>query len=299
SFTVMTTGFPPPALVEAGPLPSGVTFTDNGNGTGTLKGTPASGTAAMYPITFTANNTVGAPAVQSFTLTVNTAPVITSGSSTTFTVGTPGTFTVTATGTPTPTLSETGTLPSGVTFNATTGVLRGTPATGTAGSYPLILTATNGVGSPATQNFTLTVSTASACGSGSESLLSGGYAILLKGFDSSGNPVLIGGVLTFNGTNGGGLITAGAIDMNLNTGVQTNLTVTSGSYSVGTDHRGCMAITTSAGTQNYRFSLGNISSYVASPRHVIGFDTTRPFTAGIMRKQSGGPFSNMSASVSV
>ena len=41
---------------------------------------------------------------------------------------------VTATGNPLPTLSETGALPSGVSFNAATGILSGTPAAGTAGS---------------------------------------------------------------------------------------------------------------------------------------------------------------------
>jgi hypothetical protein len=55
-------------------------------------------------------------------------------------------------------LSESGSLPSGVTFNAATGVLSGTPASGTIGTYPLTFTAHNGVGSDAIQNFTLTVS---------------------------------------------------------------------------------------------------------------------------------------------
>jgi len=138
---------------------------------------------------------------------------------------------------------------------------------------------------------TLTVTSSIACGSsGSESLLNGQYAFLLKGFDSTGNPALIGGVLTFNGSNGNGLITAGAIDMNLSTGAQLNLAVTSGSYGVSSDQRGCMAITTSAGTQNYRLALANISGGVASTGHVIGFDNGGPFTAGILRKQTPSAF---------
>jgi large repetitive protein len=160
SFTVTTTGTPTPSLSETGTLPSGVTFKDNGNGTATLAGTPAAGTAASYSLTITAANGVGTNATQSFTLTVNQAPAITSASSTTFTAGTAGSFTVTATGTPTPTLSETGALPSGITFanNANgTATLSGTPATGTGGNYPLTVTATNGVGTNATQSFTLTV----------------------------------------------------------------------------------------------------------------------------------------------
>src|SRR5271157_6352118 len=85
--------------------------------------------------------------------TSQTFPAITSPSSTTFTVGSPGTFTVTTTGfTPSATLTKSGTLPSGVTFNAATGVLSGTPAAGTAGTYPLTFTAVNSV--PATQSAT-------------------------------------------------------------------------------------------------------------------------------------------------
>src|SRR5260370_25077004 len=56
-----------------------------------------------------------------------------------------------------------------------------------------------------------------------------------------------------------------------------------------------MVITPCAGTQYYRFPLGTIISSVASTGHVIGFDSAGPFAAGIMRKQSGGPFSNASA----
>jgi len=139
---------------------------------------------------------------------------------------------------------------------------------------------------------TLTVTSSIACGSlGSESLLNGSYALLLKGFDSAGNPALIGAVLTFNGIDSNGLITAGAIDMNLNSGVQLDLAVTSGSYGVGSDRRGCMVITTSAGTQNYRFALGNISGGVASTGHVIGFDQGGPFITGILRQQTASAFS--------
>jgi large repetitive protein len=161
SFTVTTTGTPTPSLSETGTLPGGVTFTNNGNGTATIAGTPAAGSAASYPLTITATNGVGTAATQSFTLTVNQVPAITSASSTTFTVGTVGSFTVTTTGSPKPSLSESGALPSGVTFTNNgngTATLGGTPATGTNGTYPLTITATNGIGTAATQSFTLTVS---------------------------------------------------------------------------------------------------------------------------------------------
>jgi hypothetical protein len=154
SFTVTATGYPAPTFSETGGLPSGVTLNAT---TGVLSGTPANGTNGTYPITITATNGVGTDATQSFTLTVGQAPAISSLTSATFQVGVAGSFTVTATGFPAPTFSETGALPSGVTLNATTGVLGGTPAAGTGSSYPITITATNGVGTDATQNFTLTV----------------------------------------------------------------------------------------------------------------------------------------------
>ncbi len=155
-----TTGVPTASITETGSLPSGVSFVDNGNGTATLSGTPATGTNGTYPITIVASNGATPNASQSFTLKVTSAPAITSPSSTTFTAGSPGNFTVTSTGNPTDSLSESGTLPSGVSFidnGDGTGTLSGTPAAGTGGSYPISFGASNGVGSPASQSFLLTV----------------------------------------------------------------------------------------------------------------------------------------------
>jgi N-acetylneuraminic acid mutarotase len=87
---------------------------------------------------------------------------ITSAGSATFTVGTAGSFTVTAIGYPSPALSESGTLPSGVTFDADTGMLSGTPTGGVAGRYPVTFTASNGAGNDATQSFILIVDAAAA-----------------------------------------------------------------------------------------------------------------------------------------
>ena len=70
SFTIIATGDPLPTISETGALPSGVTFTDNGNGTATLSGKPAIGTDGSWPITITAHNTIPSDATQSFTLTV-------------------------------------------------------------------------------------------------------------------------------------------------------------------------------------------------------------------------------------
>jgi hypothetical protein len=164
SFTVGTTGAPTPAITESGALPSGITFTNNGNGTATIAGTAAAGTGGSYPLTLTATNSAGS-ATQAFTLTVAQAPAITSPATASFSTGVAGTYTVTTTGYPAPTITETGTLPSGLTFTNNgngTGTISGTAASGTAGTYPVTLSATNASGSTATLSLTITVTTAAA-----------------------------------------------------------------------------------------------------------------------------------------
>lgn len=65
-----------------------------------------------------------------------------------------------ATGSPTPAFTESGTLPGGVTFvdkGNGTAALAGTPASGSAGHYPVTITASDGVGTDATRMLTLTI----------------------------------------------------------------------------------------------------------------------------------------------
>jgi hypothetical protein len=166
SFTVTTTGFPTPGIARSGALPAGITFADNGNGTGTLAGTPGPGTGGIHPLVFTATNGVGASAVQPFTLTVSGAPTITSPAAATFALGGFGTFTVTTDGFPAPAIARGGVaLPGGVSFTDNgngTGTLSGVPGAGTAGTYALTFTATNTGGSSPVQSFTLTVQQAPA-----------------------------------------------------------------------------------------------------------------------------------------
>jgi len=88
------------------------------------------------------------------------APSFSSGASTSFVAGVHEVFDVSTMGVPLAKLSEVGSLPNGVTFvdnGNGSAVLSGTPAPGTAGTYPITITATNGIAPDATQTFTLTV----------------------------------------------------------------------------------------------------------------------------------------------
>jgi streptogramin lyase len=213
SFTVTTTGFPKPSLTQTGQLPGGVTFQDNGDGTATLGGTPAAGTAATYLLTFTASNGVGGDVSQTFTLTVNQVPAITSVNTDTFTVGQAGSFTITTSGSPTPSVTATGLLPGGLAFQDNgdgTATLRGTPAAGSGGTYPLHVVVHNGVGSDATQTFTLIVDQPPAISGGNSTTFAvgtaGSFTVTATGFPvptlgESGNDTLPGGI-SFNAATG-------------------------------------------------------------------------------------------------
>jgi large repetitive protein len=72
SATVKTKGYPEPTISQSGGLPDGMTFTDNGNGTATLAGTPEPGSAGTYGIKILASNRQGNPATKNFSLVVKT-----------------------------------------------------------------------------------------------------------------------------------------------------------------------------------------------------------------------------------
>ncbi len=177
SFPVTATGSPSPTVTESGTLPEGVTFSG-----GVLSGTPTQD--GVYSVTFEASNGVGSPAVQSFTLTVDAAPAITSANTALFTEGGEGSFAVTATGSPSPTVTESGTLPAGVTFSG--GVLSGTPTQD--GVYQISFEASNGVGSPSVQSFTLTVDAAPVITSANAALFTegsgGSFTVTASGYPS-------------------------------------------------------------------------------------------------------------------
>ena len=157
-FQFAATGFPAPSFSTSGTLPTGVTLSS----TGELAGTPAAGTGGTYAFTVTASNGVGAAATQSFTLTVGDAPAFTSANAATFTLGAAGSFTFSASGFPAPTFSvssaDSATL-SGIGLSLSNGVLSGTP-TGSGGVTNITVTASNGVGTDATQSFSITVNKA-------------------------------------------------------------------------------------------------------------------------------------------
>jgi hypothetical protein len=151
TFTVTSTGSPTPALSKTGSLPTGVNFTDNGNGTATISGSAAA--VSSSSITISASNGTLPNATQSFTFNVVAAPSITS-----FTAAAP---TITAGGSTTLTGVFTG--GTGSVNNAVGAVTTGTSASiSPSVTTTYTLTVTNAATTPVSVTATATVTVVAA-----------------------------------------------------------------------------------------------------------------------------------------
>ncbi len=98
-----------------------------------------------------------------------------------------------------------------------------------------------------------------------DNYLQGTYAFMLRGFDNK-QPAVISGSMTLDGN---GNVTAGEEDIARATGASQALPISSGSYAVGittsdgaiTYNRGCVELTTSAGTVTFDFTVGGCTNH--------------------------------------
>jgi hypothetical protein len=206
SCTVDTSAFPTAALSASG-LPAGLAFTDNGDGTGTIAGTPAPGTGGTYAVQVTATNGVRPNATLGFALTVDQSPAFLAASPPlTVIAGRPYTYDFAASGFPAPTYSLGGGAPSWLAVDTTTGAVSGVVPT-VISSFSYSVTASNSVGNPVTARpFTVTVTpVVSLVFSGSLSYTNGGPITSgsLKVEPSTGAITSVTGRLTIPGVTGG------------------------------------------------------------------------------------------------
>ena len=152
--------------VTAGSVPTWTTLNPN---TGILSGTPATGDINTTNFSVVATNSNGASAPQAVSLTVSapTPPTVTGTPTANGTVGVPYSFSFGVTGSSPIAWSVTnGTQPTGLTLNASTGVLSGTP--GAQGTFTFRVTAMNGAGTAVAPSvstfFTITIAAAQAGG---------------------------------------------------------------------------------------------------------------------------------------
>jgi hypothetical protein len=158
SFTYQTVATNSPTAYSATSLPPGLSINA---GTGAITGTPSS--LGVFPATITATNAAGVgKSPLTFTITGSaTAPTITSAAALAGKQGTAYQSYFTASGTtPTTWTVTVGSLPAGLTLNATTGYLSGTPTA--SGTFAFTIQAANGTAPNATQAVTATIQVSGA-----------------------------------------------------------------------------------------------------------------------------------------
>jgi hypothetical protein len=220
AFSYQITATNSPTFYNAAGLPTGLSVNTS---TGVISGTPAAGTDAgsPYSVTISATNAGGTgSATLVLTIKPPAPPVITSALTATGQVGVAFSYQITATNNPT-SYNATG-LPTGLTVNTSTGLISGTPATGTdAGSpYSITISATNSGG---TGSATLTLTIKPATPVITSALTATGQVGVAFSYQitATNNPT------SYNAT---GLPTG--LSVNTSTGVISGTPTTAGTYTV-------------------------------------------------------------------
>ncbi|GAA4807278.1 hypothetical protein GCM10025786_08680 [Nocardioides caeni] len=304
--TATTTGSPQPTLAATG-VPAGLTFTDNGDGTGTLAGTPAAGTGGVHTVTVTASNEAGQAGAE-IEVEIAEAPSLSGPSASTYTVGEPGgpdVFEQTG-GHPVATLSTDSDLPAGVELTDNgdgTATLAGTPAPTTGGEYDITVTGSNGTAPDATWPFALTVN---------EAPYLGAPAVATARVGTAGSIDLgVGGfpapVVTATGLPSGLGIEGGAITGTPEPGTggvhEVALSATNG---IGDDASAHTTLTVEeatavAGPAAVRFVSGRADSvtYAASGFPVAALSVVGPLPAGITFTDNGDGTATLAGTTTV
>ncbi|HWS28057.1 MAG TPA: putative Ig domain-containing protein, partial [Xanthomonadales bacterium] len=156
----VTVSFAPPANDGGTPITQFNAFCGGFAGSSLSSPISISGLPNGVPVTCTVNavNAIGGGVASSPSapVTPGVAPVFTSAALPDGTYGTPYQRTLTATGSPAPTFAlASGSLPTGLSLDASSGVVSGTPSS--VGTFSGTISASNGIGSAATQAFAITI----------------------------------------------------------------------------------------------------------------------------------------------
>lgn len=141
-----------PYTWNASNLPAGLSFD---SATNTISGTPAAGSQGSYSITVS-DNYQPVPHTQSVSLTIYPALALTTSTFATAMVGVPYTQAIAATGGAKPSIAVTG-LPEGLSFDAATGLITGTPTSYTPTPATITITVSDPVAPTLTQTLSLAV----------------------------------------------------------------------------------------------------------------------------------------------
>ena len=145
--------------VTSGSLPPGLTLDE---ATGNLIGTPTSASGSPYAFTITATDTLGDTGSQNYSVIITGAVGINTTTLPNWTVGQAysQTISVTDSNSPFTFAVATGSLPTGLSLNSSTGAITGTPTTTSGSPFAFTITVTDAAQDVASQNYSITINAA-------------------------------------------------------------------------------------------------------------------------------------------
>ena len=289
--------------VSAGSLPAGLALNAS---SGVITGTPTATATSSFTITATDGN--GATGSRAYSVTINASIAVNPASLPAGTVGSAYSQTVTATGGSGSYVFSVsaGTLPAGLTLNAATGAITGTPTTAATSSFTI--TATDGNGATGSRAYTFTVNaavvvnpptlatgtvgaaysqTVSAAGGNGSYAYSVSAGALPAGLSLNPATGLIGGTPTTTATNaftiratdGNGAIGSRAYSVTINAGIAVN-PATLPSAAVSSTYSQSVSATGGSGSYTFSVSSGSLPAGLALNAST-GLITGTPTAAGI------------------
>ncbi len=283
--TLQASGGTPPYTwsSSAGTLPTGLTL--NGS-SGAITGTPSATGTSDFTVKVT--DSAAGTATAALSITVNPVLSITTTSLPGGSVGTAYSSTVTATGGLTPyTWKITiGSLPAGLSVDASSGNISGTPtATGTS---TFTVTVSDSESPQATASSSLSIAIA-ANNCTNDASLQGSYALLSNGWSSATTATSAAGSFAADGN---GNISSGLLDVadqgNLSKPLQSG--TFTGTYCVDSNNLATIKLTYGGGLSGSNTFVAALDSSDGNG-HIISYDSSDLKVSGRLRKQNTSAFS--------
>ncbi|MGA8300564.1 MAG: putative Ig domain-containing protein [Terriglobales bacterium] len=270
--------------VTSGSLPAGLTLTSN---SGQISGTPTATGAFAFTVQVkdSENPAVAVTANLSITIAAGTPLQINTSTLPEGSEATSYAVTLAASGGTQPyTWSlASGSLPGGLTLNASAGTITGKPtATGT---FNITLKVTDSASGTASAPLSIFVI---ACNN--DSALNGNWAMMLRGYNNNQQPAPFSAAVGSFVADGSGNITGGSIDINDQVNGPASGSITSGKYCIATNNTGLMTLNQNVGGSSTAHTYAIALNSSNSNGHLISYDNSALVTSGPLRQQTTSAF---------